>query len=113
MPDKMTQIKFTIESNIVSAFKSKCAFEGVSMTSAARRFMETCQFTRETRIETINRTQRKRIVLKIISLLTDILYKESQYRDAIPEQFTTRYETADHACECLSEAITYLEEVFP
>jgi|GEM_PF-4652507 len=31
MPNTMTQVKFTIEAEIVSAFKARCATEGVSI----------------------------------------------------------------------------------
>jgi hypothetical protein len=38
-----TQVKFTIDSDIVSGFKSRCAAEGVSMASEIRCFMMACQ----------------------------------------------------------------------
>jgi len=35
----MTQVKFTIKSDVVAGFKARCASKGVSMTSAVRQWM--------------------------------------------------------------------------
>ncbi|MCL2153784.1 MAG: hypothetical protein FWH57_12705 [Oscillospiraceae bacterium] len=82
------------------------------MTSAIRRFMRICQPTREIKPKTLTRQLRKKIVIEVIGLLNNVLNSETEYRDAIPEQFTQRYETADHACEQFAEAIACLEEAF-
>jgi hypothetical protein len=108
----MTQIKFTIESDIVAAFKARCAREDVSMTSEVRRFMETCKPVKVAKTKTLTRPQRRKAVADIICLLTTLMESEAEYRDSIPEAFTERYETADLACEQLVEAITCLEEAF-
>jgi hypothetical protein len=112
MADKMTQIKFTIESCIVSSFKARCASEGVSMTSEIRQFMGVCKPVAFAAIKAHTRPLRRKAVEIISGLLKDILLKEEEYRDVIPEQFTQRYEIADQACECLSDAIELLEEAF-
>lgn len=94
----MTQIKFTIESDIVSAFKSQCASGGVSMASEVRQFMKSSKPTRDTNMNMSTRGLRRKAVLKIIAMLNDIMLAESQYRDEIPEQFAQRYDAADQAC---------------
>lgn len=63
-------------------------------------------------MKTETRPLRKKAVLEIMSLLEDIRQKEEDYRDAIPEQFATRYETSDQTCEQLSQAISCLEEAY-
>jgi hypothetical protein len=113
MPDTMTtQVKFTIEADIVSAFKARCAEAGVSMTSEVRQHMINCQPAKAVKTKALTRPMRRKAVAVIIGILNRILALESEYRDCIPEQFTDRYEVADHACEQLSEAISCLEEAF-
>ena len=58
------------------------------------------------------RPGRKNAVTEYIGLLNAVLENEEQYRNLIPEQFTQRYETADHACEQLAEAIELLEDAY-
>ena len=112
MPDRMTQIKFTIESDIVAAFKSRCTSKGVSMTSVVRKWMSARQPTKEVKSAAPSRPKRRKAVVEIIGLLNELLEMEEQYRDSIPEQFTQRYEWSEHACACLSEAIDCLEQAF-
>jgi hypothetical protein len=112
MADKMTQVKFTLETEIISAFKKRCAAGGVSMASEIRKYMISFRPVKEPVLKIHNRKLRKNSVLSIIGLLSDILIAEEDYRDRIPEQFTSRYDAADHACAQLSEAIAYLEEAF-
>jgi hypothetical protein len=111
MTDKI-QIKFSIESEIVSEFKSQCSSKGVSMTSEIRQFMKACRSTRDTKIKIQTRPQRRKAVRKIIALLNDIMVIESQYCENIPEQFAQKQEEAEYACEYLSDAIASLEEAF-
>ena len=112
MANTMEQIKFTIESDIVSAFKTRCKLEGVTMTSVIRQYMKTSQPAKEAKIKTDTRPLRRKAVSEIISLLNGIMQMEEQYRDNIPEQFESRYESADQACEQLSQAISCLEDAF-
>jgi antitoxin component of RelBE/YafQ-DinJ toxin-antitoxin module len=112
MADKTTQIKFTIDSGIVSEFKARCAKEGVSMTSAVRKFMETCRPTKEMNVKTMSRPLRRKAVMDVIHLLNAILELETDYCDRIPENFSQKQEDAEHACEQLAEAITCLEDAF-
>ena len=112
MGSMMTQIKFTIEADIVSKFKARCASKGVSMTAVVRKWMIDLQPAREVGRGTFTRPKRRKAVADIVELLNEVLDMEEQYRDAIPEQFTQRYEAADHACEHISEAIAALEEAF-
>ena len=108
----MMQIKFTIESDIVTAFKARCADEGVSMTSVIREWMKTCHPAKRLKTSIRKRSQRKDAVRVYIRMLEDVLENELNYRDSIPEQFTQRYETADHTCGQLAEAIAYLEDAY-
>jgi len=114
MPNDMTQVKFTIDHEIVSAFKSRCAERGVSMTSVIRRWMADGSHAGEsknkTRVDT--RPHRRKAVLEHIASLNELLDMETNYRDNIPEQFTQRYESADRACEQLAEAIACLEDAY-
>ena len=112
MNDNMTQIKFTIESDIVATFKARCTSKGVSMTSVIRQWMSARQPTREVKATVLSRPKRRKAVVEIIGLLNEILEMEEQYRDSIPEQFAQRHEWSGHACEHLAEAIEYLEEAF-
>ena len=112
MSEAMTQVKFTIDSGTVSAFKAHCASEGVSMASVISQFMKTSQPANASKIKMHTRLLRKKAVLVIIGLLDIIMQKESDYRDNIPEQFQSRRETADQACEQLSQAISCLEDAF-
>ena len=112
MPNRMTQIKFTIESDTVSAFKARCASEGVSMTSVICLWMLSGQPGGATKIKTDTRPHRRKAVAEIIGQLTDIMNREADYRDNIPEHFEQRIDAADHACDQLAEAIAYLDEAF-
>ena len=109
---EVDQIKFTIESNIVSKFKIKCKSEGVSMTSVIRQYMLTGKPAKNNKLKTDTRPQRKKAVLSIIDMLNDIMQMEQQYRDNIPEQFQSRYEISDQTCEQISQAIICLEDAF-
>ena len=109
----MKQVKFTIDSDTVSSFKARCACEGVSMASVISQLMKKCQPVKAVKVKTDTRPLRKKAVLEIIDLLYyDVMQKESEYRDSIPEQFQSRRETADQACEQLSQAISCLEDAF-
>jgi len=112
MPKPTVQIKFTIEANTVSAFKARCALEGISMTSVISQFMKTAQPIKDIKVKTDTRPQRKKAVSEYIGLLENIMYNEERYRDAIPEQFESRFETADNTCEKLAEAISSLEDAY-
>ena len=112
MSEKMTQVKFTIESGIVSAFKIRCANEKISMASVIRRWMKDCHPARTVKTNTLTRPSRRKSVREIIVLLNGIMDSESAYRDSIPEQFTQRHEDSDCSCEALMEAISCLEEAY-
>ncbi len=112
MTEQITQIKFTLSADIVSTFRDRCAKEGVSMTSVIREWMQTGRPIKKPQNRTLTRSQRKKMVLEVIGLLNEVLLMEELYRDAIPVQFALRYESADHACGQLAEAISCLEEAF-
>jgi hypothetical protein len=112
MLSQTTQVKFTIEIDIVSEFKARCEKEGVSMTSAVRQFMQICQPGKELKPKTMSRPMRRKAVTDVIRLLNGILELETDYCGKIPENFTQRQEDADHACEQLAEAIACLEDAF-
>ena len=112
MSQPVTQDKFTIDSAIVSAFKAQCAHEGVSMTAAIQQFMKTYRPNKMVKAKTMTQPLRRKSVMEMIDELNKILDSETEYRDNIPEQFTDRFETADHACEQLVEAIANLEDAF-
>lgn len=112
MSDAMTQVKFTIETDIVCAFKARCTTEGVSMTSEVREWMKTRNPAKQIKIDHHTRPNRRKAVKEIIDLLNGIMEAEAEYRDNIPEHFVQRYESADSACDLLAEAISCLEEAF-
>jgi antitoxin component of RelBE/YafQ-DinJ toxin-antitoxin module len=112
MPERMVQIKFTIDCSTVSAFKARCASQGVSMTSVVSQFMKTCQPSRCMPVNTETRGQRKKAVTELVGLLECIMQNEEDYRDAIPTQFESRYEKADYSCEQLAQAIYCLEDAY-
>jgi hypothetical protein len=112
MSNSTTQIKFTIDSGIVSAFKARCASEGISMTSVIRQWMGEQQPVGYLKLKTSSRPKRRKAVSDIVSLLNEVLVMEERYRDSIPEQFPQRYECSDRSCEYISEAIDALKEAF-
>ena len=112
MSRTLTQVKFTIDADIVAAFKAKCASEGVSMASTICRWMQTGQPIKAVKLKMETRKHRRKAVAEIIGLLNALLEEEERYRDSIPEPFEQRIEAAEHACDQLSEAISSLEETF-
>jgi len=112
MPTMMTQVKFTLEAGIVSAFKARCAAEGASMASVIRHWMTIGQPTKAAKMKTSTRPLRRKAVSEVICVLEKVLQEEEEYRDAIPEVFQTRRDTADLACEELEEAINCLITAF-
>ena len=107
-----TQIKFTIDSDTASEFKAQCMAEGVSMTAVISQWMKAGNPAKSANIKTDTRPRRKKAVQELVGLLESLLRHEESYRDAIPEQFQSRYETADQTCEQLSQAISSLEDAF-
>ena len=107
-----TQMKFTVDADIASTFKARCAAEGVSMASEIKRFMQNCRPVTDTKASTSTRALRRKAVAGIIGSLNVIMAEEEAYRDNIPESFTQRYDEADHACSQLSDVIACLEEAF-
>jgi hypothetical protein len=105
-------MKFTIESDIVDGFRTRCAAAGVSMTSVIRRWMRTGKPGKELTANIRTRPNRRKAVREYISLLNNIIDMESEYRDSIPEQFSQRREAAEQACERMAEAIICLEEAY-
>jgi len=112
MPNSKVQVKFTVDSDTASAFKAKCAAEGVSMASVVSQWMRDGQPRKSVYHKIGSRALRKKAVAEFVGFLEDVLQEEECYRDAIPEQFTSRYETSDTTCEQIAEAISLLEEAF-
>jgi len=112
MEKKMTQVKFTIESGIVAAFKARCASEGVSMAAAARQWMKGPPLAKASMPNIDTRPHRRKTALEITALLESVLQAEQDYRDAIPEAFQSRRESAECACDGLERAIECLENAF-
>jgi len=112
MTNGMTQIKFTINSDVVSIFRAKCASNGVSMTSVVRKWMVDRRPNKFAELAISSRPERRKAVAAIIGLLGEILKMEESYRNSIPEQFVQRYESSDITCEQVAEAIACLEEAF-
>jgi len=109
----MTQIKFTIDAEIVTAFKARCKSQGVSMTSVVSRFMATCMPEKACTKACLHaRPMRRKATIDTADFLAELLGLEEQYSDSIPEQFTQRYDTADHACKQIADAISSLEDAF-
>jgi hypothetical protein len=112
MATSKVQVKFTIESCVVDAFKLRCSDKGISMASVICEWMKTGRPTTSLVLESQTRSLRKKSVMEIIDLLEDIAQNEEDYRDAIPEQFQSRYEVANQACELLNEAISCLQDAY-
>ena len=108
----MVQVKFTIDSDVVSAFKKRCLSEGVSMTFVITQWMKTRQPVKDVKTNLSTRPNRRKALPGVIEILQSFLYNEEDYRDSIPEAFLARYETADNTCEKLLEAIESLEEAY-
>ena len=112
MHNTTTQIKFTVNSDVASAFKTRCASQGISMASVISQFMEISKPVKSIKIKTDTRQHRKKAVQEIIGLLENVMYFEEKYRDLIPEKFESRYETADQTCEQLAQALSSLEDAY-
>lgn len=112
MPKQMTQVKFTIDSDVVAIFKDRCTAKGVSMASVIREWMINGRPTKGEKVKTSTRPQRRYAVDYCLSILNEVSDNEAEYRDNIPEQFEQRIEAAEHSCEQLSEAIACLEDVY-
>jgi hypothetical protein len=112
MHKAMVQVKFTIEAEIVSAFKARCEAEGVSMTSVIRQWMTAEKPAKDRKARIDSRPLRRATVRESISLLEMVLQAEEAYRDAIPEVFQARRDTADWACGELEMAIDILQNAF-
>ena len=82
------------------------------MTSAIRNFMMSSRPANDNNAKTLTRPQRRKVVAYTIELLNEVLNNEEMYRDAIPEQFTQRHDTASDACECLADAIERLGDAY-
>jgi len=109
---KQKQMKFTVESDIATLFRARCAAEGTSMASVISQWMKTGSPVKATTIKVDTRPHRKKAVLELIVQLGSLLQKEEEYRDAIPENFQSKYETADQTCGQLEQAISYLEDAY-
>ena len=107
-----TQVKFTLEADIVNDFKERCTREGVSMAAVIRGFMQTKQPARGISVKMSTRPLRRKAISNIIKVINEIMRSEEAYRDKIPEQFEVRIEDADHACEQMADAIAALGEAF-
>jgi hypothetical protein len=112
MHDVKVQAKFKIDSATVAAFKAACAAEGVSMSSVVCQWMKSGKPTKPTKMKFDTRPHRKKAVAEIIGQLEVLLQNEERYRDAIPEQFASRRDASDQACEQLAQAIECLECAF-
>jgi len=112
MANTMTQVKFTIEADIVAAFKARCESEGVSMASVIRRWMAAGQPARAPTAKADTRPHRRKTVAELTGVLETVLQKEDEYRAAIPEAFQSRLEAADWACGQLETAIDCLQNAF-
>jgi hypothetical protein len=108
----MTRAKFTIEAEIVAAFKARRAKKKISMASAVQGFMTGDKIAKGHKPDYTTRAQRRKAVAAIISSLSEILELEEDYCDKIPEQFEQRAEAAREACEKLGEAIESLGGAF-
>jgi len=108
----VTQVKFSIDSDIVAPFKARCASGGVSMASEIARFMQARKPRGEAKPSCLTRPLRRKAVAGIIDALNAILSAEEDYRDSIPEQFAQRLDVSEHSCDQLSEAISLLEDAF-
>jgi len=112
MPHCLSQVKFTIDSDIVADFKARCASQGCSMTAAVRRFMSEFAPITPASPNFDTRPHRKAAVADIVQSLLSLLRSEESYRDAIPEQFTSRFDAADNSCDCLEQAISCLQDAY-
>jgi hypothetical protein len=74
--------------------------------------MQTRRPSKDITTKISTRPGRKSTLAEYIGLLNDLLEKEEEYRDIIPEQFTQRYETADYTCGQLAEGIAALEDAY-
>lgn len=106
------QVKFMVDSDAAVSFKSRCAAEGISMASVINQWMKTGYPAKKAKMAYDTRPHRKKTIADMIFCLERLLGEEEQYRDAIPEQFISRYEAACQSCDKVEEAISCLDEAF-
>jgi len=107
------QVKFSVDSEIASAFKKACADSNVSMASAISRFMadfSNLAAAGDSPPEYATRKQRRAAIRSIAGQLEKIKLCEESYRDRIPEnlQNSVFYDNADVLVSSLDEAIDSL-----
>ena len=112
MPKPMVQVKFTVDAETVSAFKARCAREGVSMASVVSQWMTAGKPAKAAVPKIDTRQHRRKVVNEMSALLEELLLREEDYRDRIPEMFQSRYEAADETCGQLSQALECLENAY-
>ena len=114
-----TQLKISVDPELVAAFKAKCISEGVSMASEISKFMtvKTSGVSSPPLVSTLpygTRQKRRKAISKMIAMLTDIKDAEQGYLDRIPVnlQSSDLYEAAEETVGILEEAADILLEAY-
>ena len=114
-----TQLKVSVSPELATAFKAKCASEGVSMASEISRFMSTkTSGVANPPVVSAHpygtRQKRRKAVSNMIVILTDIKDAELGYLDRIPVnlQGSDQYEAAELTVGILEDAADKLSEAY-
>ena len=112
-----TQIKVSVNPELASAFKMKCAASGAFITSVLTMFM--AGYSRRTAVRKPQavydtRRQRRQCVKRILLQLKAIKDAEEAFKENIPDNLRGAHhnENADIAIEAIDEAIGLLESAY-
>ena len=108
-----TQVKVSLQPEIATAFKAKCAAAGVSMASELSNFMR-CHQPRKQESDVSTRQKRRKATRSVIMQLEAIADAELEYKNNIPInlQNSQRYEAAEEAASALEEALGILHNAY-
>jgi len=115
-----SEIKASLDKDLVEQFKAKCKCEGASIASVLAMLMSeycgraTQQKKRKATFPHDTRPKRRKMASAIAGQLDDMLQSETVYRDNIPPnlQESIRAEYSDYSIEKLSEALDALREAY-
>jgi hypothetical protein len=115
---RYTQVKFSLEPELVAAFKAMCAAEGVSMASEITRFMRMktgCGQPAEPAAGPFGtRRKRSKEMKAVRNNIAAMLEAEQRSMDRIPEslQGGGAYEMAEQTASVLEEALAILADAY-
>jgi hypothetical protein len=115
-----SEIKASLDKELVAQFKAKCRGDGASIASVLATLMfEYCGKTMPQKrckktLQHDTRPKRRKMASIIAGQIDDMLQSETEYRENIPQNLyeSIRAESADYSIEKLGEALDALREAY-